>query len=90
MLNVAQLRRSGLVLYPREVVALVHALCDQELAVPTPDELWITEAGDVLVGDDSARATGTAPFLQTVRALMDTLLQPFSEARQHVPAASLH
>ena len=24
--NIAQLRRSGLVLYPREVVAIVHAL----------------------------------------------------------------
>jgi hypothetical protein len=89
-MNVAQLRRSGVVLHPREVVALVHALCDQELAVPTPEELWITEAGNVIVGDDSPRATNVAAFLRAVGVLIDTLLPPFTEVRRYVPAASLH
>ena len=88
-INVGQLRRSGVVLYPREVVAVVHALCDQEVCVPTPDELWITDGGHVLVGDPGG-AAAAAPTLAAMGVLIDSLLPPFSEARQYAPAASLH
>jgi hypothetical protein len=88
-ISVAQLKHCGLVLYPREVVALVHALCDQQVCVPTPGDLSLTDAGQVLVRD-GAGATGAAPFLTTMGVLIEALLPPFSEERQYAPAASLH
>ena len=88
-MNVAQLRRAGLVLYPKEVVAMVHALCDQAVSVQTPDELWITDEGHVLVCA-SAGAARAVPGLTSMGVLIETLLPPFSEERQYAPAASLH
>jgi hypothetical protein len=87
-LNVGQLRRSGVVLYPREVVAVVHALCDQDVCVSSPDELWITAEGQVLV-DHPGRAPALASRLASFGVLIDSLLPPFTEERQYAPAASL-
>jgi hypothetical protein len=85
-INIAQLLRSGMVLHPSEVVALVHALCDQEVCVPTADKLWITHEGQVIVHETN----GAPPLLATMGALIETLLPPFSEERRYAPAASLH
>jgi hypothetical protein len=88
-INIGHLRRSGLMLYPKEVVAVVHALCDQEAGIPTPDELWITVGGQVIVRDGGGAARA-APSLTSMGLLIDTLLPPFSEDRHHAPPASLH
>jgi hypothetical protein len=87
-MKLTQLRRPGLVMYPKEVVAIVHALCNLQQCGPTLDAVWITETGHVYVQDQDD-STGAAPFLPTVGALLDTLLPPFSEERQYAPAASL-
>src|ERR1700712_5132727 len=86
-LNAAQVRRAGLLWHPKEVVAVVHALCDQEIGVATPEELWITNEGRVLAPElDGAAA---APLLTRIGFLIDTLLPQFSENRAYTPAASL-
>ena len=87
-INVGQLRRSGVVLYPREVVAVVHALCEQSVCVPTPDELWIQDDGQVLVRGPGG-AAAAAPWLATMGVLIDGLLPPFSEERQYTPCRLL-
>src|SRR5688572_12030277 len=49
-LNIGELFRNGEVLATREVLALVHEVCRQPRACPrTPEDLWLTESGEVLV-----------------------------------------
>jgi hypothetical protein len=86
-LNAAQVKRAGLLWHPKEVVAVVHALCDQDMAVAAPEELWITNEGGVLVAEPDSAAE--APLLTRIGFLIDTLLPPFSENRAYMPAASL-
>ena len=87
-ITVAQLRHAGVGLYPREVVAIVHDLCDQGMCVERPDELCITAAGRVLVREPVG-AAGAVQFLTAMGVLIDSLMPSFREQRHYTPPASL-
>ena len=73
-LNVGQAVRQGALLATREVLAIIHEACRHPGVFPqSPDDLWITDTGEVLVAQ-SDRSAGPLDPRTGVAALLDALL----------------
>jgi hypothetical protein len=75
--NIGELRRRGVNLTTREVLALTHEICrDATAALPqSPDDLWITDTSELLI----ARSDQIAPLIDPrhgVASLLEAMLPP--------------
>jgi hypothetical protein len=89
-LNIGDLTRRGVVLSTREVLALAHEVCrDHSSTFPqTPDDLWITDTGEVRVARPD-RAARPVDARDGVATLLETLLprENDHDPKRAVPAA---
>ena len=88
--NIGELLRRGTVLTTREVLALIHEICREATAAfpQTPDDLWITDSGQLLI----ARSDQLAPPIAArngVASLLEAMLPPegAEDPRYVVPTA---
>jgi hypothetical protein len=92
--NVGELIREGLILQTAEAVALVHESSRSAPEVDgsaafaaTPDDLWLTEAGELRVLPSATNATTDVRL--AAAALLDVLLPPQSDRPELTVPASL-
>ena len=73
-LNIGDVSRHGAQLATREVLAIVHEVCRRPGVFPqSPDDLWITDTGEVLVAQ-SDRAAAPIDPRTGVASLLDAML----------------
>ena len=84
-LNVGALIHDGAGLTTREVLALLHEVCGQPgTAFPqTPEDLWLTPTGELLIARSGQPATPTDPRT-AVASLLETML-PADDRNPTVP-----
>jgi WD40 repeat protein len=75
--NIGELSRRGIALTTGEVLAIAHEACrDATAAFPqTPDDLWISDTGELLIGRSDQLAETVDPR-SGVAALLESLLPP--------------
>ena len=89
-LNIGELIRNGFALHTAEVLALVHETCrDAGATVPeTPDELWVTDAGQLLVTPPGGIEPKVDPRA-AVANLLEAMLPENQEGAERAVTASL-
>lgn len=88
--NIGELSRRGVTLTTREVLALAHEVCrDATAAFPqSPDDLWITDTGELLIARSDRVAQPIDPR-NGVASLLEAMLPPdgAGEPQHAVPSA---
>ena len=80
-LNVGDVLRNGPLLATREVLAILHEVCRRPGAFPqSPDDLWVTDTGEVLIAHADRAASAVDPR-DAVAALLDVMLPADSGGR---------
>jgi YD repeat-containing protein len=95
--NVGELIRAGVVLQPREVVALVHEMCGQAAIAPSDsvpvaraDDLWIRESGELTIGkiEQAPAPSDPTDLASSVALLLEELAaQPRHPSDSALPAS---
>src|SRR5690348_1605065 len=86
-LNVGELRMSRVLLFTREVAAILHEVCSRlseadelgcPVAPPTPQHIWVTAAGELVMDTASARPGDIAASttMAGLASLIEVLLPP--------------
>ena len=75
--NIGELLRSGTLLTTREVLAIAHEVCrDPSPAFPsTPDDLWITDTGELLIARSDQKLPAVDPR-KGAASLLEAMLPP--------------